>query len=186
MTNNDHPRGVSIEQRSAATWRLAFFFLLAALVGGALVGGVIYATGQANSHQGVVNNTGNSSQDITTPGGETSIGITSPIPLTATYRQVVKEQLAQKSHLSIEEIRAEILNNATLYQILTQQNISSDQVVPTWLGALQTASDKLVQAGTWTSQQANTNMQFWREKSADSFDQKRVDGEISSWFVNGN
>lgn len=115
-----------------------------------------------------------------------SIGMTPPIPLTATYRQVVKEQLAQKSHLSIEEIRAEILNNATLYQILTQQNISSDQVVPTWLGALQTASDKLVQVGTWTSQQADTDMLFWREKSASSFDQKRVDGEICTWFVNGN
>jgi polyhydroxyalkanoate synthesis regulator phasin len=68
---------------------------------------------------------------------------------------------------------------------MVAQGIARAQVLSTEINALQAASDQMVSKGIWTQQQADENMQYWKNRAQDAQQTKQMDGEFSSWFTNG-
>jgi hypothetical protein len=166
------------EQRgSGSRWRLAFLLLLAGVI---LVGGLLFAArhmaGQPVSHR-----TGG---DV--PSSTRVREVTPAVILPPAYREIFKEQIAQRLHLTIAQVKARVSEPYTsLYQVMVAQGIARAQVLSTEINALQAASDQMVSKGIWTQQQADENMQYWKNRAQDAQQTKQMDGEFSSWFTNG-
>ncbi len=103
-----------------------------------------------------------------------------PVQLPSAFYGVVKEQFAQGLHLTTDQVKAKLQSDEAggILDIANAQHVSLQQLNTLQINALQAASDKMVSAGTWTHQQANTNMQFWKQ-----LDGKQVNDFFTHWFL---
>lgn len=101
-----------------------------------------------------------------------------PLPLTAAYEEAVKDQVAQKLHLTVAQVAAQMQSNPDgLFGVAEAQGMSEDQLTTMLTNAFQAASDQMVRDSQWTQQQADAEMQYWRQRSP-----KALVGDVGSWF----
>ena len=106
--------------------------------------------------------------------------LTPPVPLTAMYDEMVKEQIAQGLHLTIAQVTAQLQAEPTpdLRGVGKQQNLAQDQLYRLVLSALQAVDDHMVTSGVWTQQQADEEMRYWSQQAQLSL----ING-VARWFL---
>lgn len=161
------------DQKQGALWHVRWMSVFLLLLGVILVGGVVIAA-RASTSGGAPSSTGSSPSTtaISSP-------LTPPVPLTATYDEAVKEQVAQGLHLTVAQVRTQLQANPTgdLMQVAKPQGLAQDQVYRLLMNALQIAGDHMVSSGAWTQQQADKETQYWRSQNVQSI----IDG-VTGWF----
>ena len=164
------------QRRSGSRWLLAF------LLGGViLVGGLLLFAARHMGVQQVLHGTGGS-----VPSSTRVIEVTPAVALPSAYREIFKEQIARRLHLTVAQVRARVSEPYTsLYQVMVARGIARAQVLSTEINALQVASDQMESLGIWTHQQADENMRYWKNRAQDAQQAKQMDSEFSSWFTNG-
>ena len=111
-----------------------------------------------------------------------SIGYTPPTPpqpLTPAYEQAVEAQIAQGLHLTTSQLKTQVSTNADgLFGVAQQQGVNDTQLSNLLIQSFQSATDKIVSAGTWTQQQGSAEMQYWKGRSS-----KALAGDIMAWLA---
>lgn len=145
-------------------------FLL--LLGVVIVGGVL-------AWQVAAHTDPSSSAGAAQPPAIDSSPLTPPVPLTAMYDEIVKEQVAQGLHLTVAQVTAQLQADpaADLEGVAKPQGLAQDQLYTLIMNALQVAGDHMVSTSVWTQQQADEEMQYWRNQN-----QRPLIREITSWF----
>jgi hypothetical protein len=101
-----------------------------------------------------------------------------PIQLPTAYPATVTEQVARGLRLTVVQVRSDMrVDRDGLFGVAQAQGVSERQLSALVLDAFQTASDQMIASGLWTRQQADTNMRYWRQRSA-----KALIGDVSGWF----
>jgi hypothetical protein len=102
-----------------------------------------------------------------------------PAPVPATYHAIVEEQIAHGLHLTITEVKAGIRANTSegIFGVAQAQGLTPDQLNAVEIDALQMASNQMVGMHLWTQQQADTTMQYWRQRGS-----KALGSDMTSWF----
>ena len=102
-----------------------------------------------------------------------------PIALSVAYENAVKQSMAQQLHVSVSQLAHEIkANQDGLFGIAETRGISDNQLSAMLVNAFQSASHQMVNMGQWTTQQANTEMQYWIQRGS-----KALSGDVSSWLL---
>ena len=103
-----------------------------------------------------------------------------PVPLTALYDEIVKDQVAQRLHLTVAQVTAQLQAEPTpdLRSVGKQQGLAQDQLYRLVLSALQTADDRMVSSGFWTEPQADEEMQYWSQQT-----QVSLINSVARWFL---
>jgi hypothetical protein len=102
-----------------------------------------------------------------------------PLPLSVAYEVAVKQSLAGQLHMSLSQLAHEMqANQDGLFGIADAHGLSQDQLHTMLLGAFQSASNQMESLGHWTSQQAGTEMQYWKQREF-----KALAGDVSNWLV---
>lgn len=102
-----------------------------------------------------------------------------PEPLTASYKQLVLDQVAQGFHLPIDQLKTKLRANPNgLFGVAHDANISDDQLATILKNAFQSASNSMVTTGTWSEQQASTEMSYWNQRAS-----KALAGDVTTWFL---
>lgn len=144
-----------------------------------VVGGVL--VWQIASHAGNTSNGGGpGNADTAPPAVGSSSPLTPPVPLTAMYDEIVKDQVAQGLHLAVAQVTAQLQAEPTpdLRGIGKQQGLAQDQLYRLVLGALQTADDRMVSSHAWTQQEADEEMGYWSQQT-----QLALINGVASWFL---
>lgn len=110
----------------------------------------------------------------------TTSPLTPPVPLTATYDEIVKNQVALGLHLTVAQVTAQLQAEPTpdLRSVGKQQGLAQDQLYQLVLGTLQKADDQMVSSAVWTKPQADEEMQYWSQQPQVSL----LNG-VARWFV---
>jgi hypothetical protein len=103
-----------------------------------------------------------------------------PAPLTAAYYETVEGRIAQGLGLTVAQVKASIAAdpNEGLFGVATVQGVSPDGLYTIETDALQAAGDQMVATGLWTQQQADTTMEYWRQRGA-----KALGSDMTNWFL---
>lgn len=144
-----------------------------------VVGGVL--VWQIASHAGNASNGGGSASADTPSLSVVSSGpLTPPVPLTAMYDEIVKDQVAQGLHLTVAQVTAQLQAEPTadLRGIGKQQNLAQDQLYRLVFSALQTADNQMAASHTWTKPQADEEMGYWSQQT-----QLALINGVASWFL---
>lgn len=159
----NHTYACKIRRHSGKWW---LSFLLLAMVAGAFLAACT---------------TGGSAQNASTSNTQKTgkTGTNPPIALTADYKTLVKEQIAQRLKLSVDQVKRKLQTETDLFYVASDQQIAGipDSVIQIELNALKAGDDKMVSNHTWTQQQANQNIQYWQ-----NLGNKGITGQISNWF----
>jgi hypothetical protein len=169
MTKNDGQR-----PNTPRRGRWGFISLLLACM--IVVGGVL--AWQIAAHSG--SRGGSANPDVSQPLVGSTDPLTPPVLLTARYDEIVKEQVAQGLHLTVAQVTAQMLAEpiVDLRVVGKQQGLAQDQLYRLVLSALQTAGDYMVSSSAWTHQQADEEMQYWRQQT-----QLSLMNGVASWFL---
>ena len=168
------------EQKPAAT-RSRFIVVLAfALI--VMVGAVLLIVWQVNTHQAPQ---GHTTTIIPAQAPPTSVATSStPSNWPVSYKNFVKQHIAQKLRLSESQITARLSQpQVALFNISVNQGIQPQRVIPLWLNVLKSAGDQMVKDGTWTRQQADQDYQYWNGEQTTAIGEKFIDATISSWYT---
>ncbi|HEY6409615.1 MAG TPA: hypothetical protein VIY29_19320 [Ktedonobacteraceae bacterium] len=102
-----------------------------------------------------------------------------PLPLSVVYEDAVKQSLAQQLRVDVSQLVHETQANPDgLFGIADARSLSQDQLHTMLLNAFQSASNRMVNTGHWTHQQAGTEMQYWKQREF-----KALAGDVSSWLL---
>jgi hypothetical protein len=102
-----------------------------------------------------------------------------PVALSIAYEEAVKQSLAQQLRVDVSQLVHETQANPDgLFGIADARSLSQDQLHTMLLNAFQSASNRMVNNGHWTIQQAGTEMQYWKQREF-----KALAGDVSSWLV---
>jgi hypothetical protein len=126
--------------------------------------------------------TGGRSTAVETASGTAGIShpLTPPVPLTAMYDEIVKNQVAEGLHLTVAQVTAQLQAEPTpdLRRVSKGQNLAQDQLYRLVRSALQTADDRMVSNHAWTQQQADEETQYWSQQA----ELPLING-VASWFL---
>src|SRR5437588_11892488 len=103
------------KEQSGSGWRLAFLLLLGGVI---ILGGGLLVAWQVSAHQ--VPQVASSSAGTTTAKG--SGFPTVPVPLPSTYKEVVKQQVAQGLHLTVPQVQTKLRSEIDLFYVATDQH----------------------------------------------------------------
>jgi hypothetical protein len=167
----------NIDQKPVTPRRARWGLLSLLVVCMIVVGGVLVQIAAHNGSGGDRSTNTDTSQQPTV--GSIS-PLTPPIPLTAMYDEIVKEQVAQGLHLTVAQVTAQLQAEPTpdLREIGKQQGLAQDQLYRLVLSALQSADEHMVTGGVWTQPQADEEMQYWSQQTQLSL----ING-AARWFV---
>ena len=170
-TNDEVPYATP---RRARWGHIFLLFLCLIVVAAVLVWQIASHTGSASTGGGSAN------ADTAPPAAVISHPLTPPVPLTAMYDEIVKEQVAQGLHLTVAQVTAQLQAEPTpdLRGISKGQGLAQDQLYRLVLSALQTADDRMVSTHAWTQQQADEETQYWSQQAQLSL----ING-VASWFL---
>lgn len=114
------------------------------------------------------------------PAADNSGPLTPPVPLRATYDEFVKDQVAQRLHLTVAQVTVQLRADPTpdLREVGKQQGLAQDRLYRLVLGALQTADDQMVTSGVWTQRQADEEQQYWSQQT-----QLSILNGVAGWFM---
>ncbi len=157
----------AIEYPTGETPRRARWRLMALLLGGAFLGGVVLLV----LWQMVIHPAASAEQY--SPARP-------PAPLSAAYYETVEAQIAQGLGETVAQVKAGVAAdpNEGLFGVATAQGVSPDGLYTVEIDALQAASDQMVETGVWTAQQAGDTMQYWRQRGA-----KALGSDMTDWFL---
>jgi hypothetical protein len=166
------------EPKQEVPRRLQLGRLLLVLACISVVGGVL--VWQLALHMGTASSRGEPAAAASSPATLSSSPLTPPVPLTALYDEIVKEQVAQGLHLTVAQVTAQLQAEPMpdLREIGKQQGLAQDQLYRLVFSALQMADNHMVGNGTWTGQQANAETLYWSQQ-----DQLSLINGVASLFM---
>jgi len=165
---------VHVALRRVRRGRRSLLFACIIVVGGVLVWQVAAHTGNGGASR-----SGNVATPLS-PLADDSGPLTPPVPLAATYDEIVKEQVAQGLHLTVAQVTAQLQAEPTpdLREIGKQQGLAQDQLYRLVLRALQTADARMATSGSWTQRQADAEEQYWSQQA-----QLSLIRGVAGWFL---
>jgi hypothetical protein len=168
MTKNDENAPVAPRR---SKWSLRSLLLACMIV----VGGIL--VWQIAAHSG--SSEGSTNSETSQPAVSTS-PLMPPVPLTATYDEMVEQQVAQELNLTVAQVTAQLQAQPTpdLRRVGKQQGLAQDQLYQLVLSALQTVDNDQVSSGLWTEPQADEEMHYWSQQT-----QLSLLNGVASWFV---
>jgi hypothetical protein len=102
-----------------------------------------------------------------------------PMELSVVYEDAVKQSLAEQLHMGMSLLAHEMrANQDGLFGVADAHGLSQNHLSTMLLNAFQSATEQMVSTGHWTSQQASTEMRYWKQR-----DFKALAGDVSSWLV---
>jgi hypothetical protein len=169
MTKNDENAPVAPRR---SKWSLLSLLLACMIV----VGGIL--VWQIAAHSG--SSGGSTNSETSQPAEGSTSPLMPPVPLTATYDEMVEQQVAQELNLTVAQVTAQLQAQPTpdLRGVGKQQGLAQDQLYQLVLSALQTVDNHQVTSGLWTEPQADEEMQYWSQQT-----QLSLLNGVASWFV---